>query len=147
MRARDKGKLRRILTNWLDELEGRADAALAELKNCQVESADEMEKACLEYGRNFSIRIHDRESRLIRRIRQSLQDIEDGTYGICQVCGEEIAIGRLMARPIANHCIDCKRRIENLEKAFASGTGEIFIGGCTPDRGSKDSEVSSRWQG
>ena len=53
---------------------------------------------------------------LINKIRKSLEDIENGEYGICEDCGKEIAIKRLKARPIARRCIECKTKQEALEK-------------------------------
>ena len=62
------------------------------------------------------LRIRDRESMLIRKIRKSLADIDEGLYGVCESCGEDIAIERLKARPVTRHCIRCKTRIEAHEK-------------------------------
>jgi DnaK suppressor protein len=53
---------------------------------------------------------------LIKKIRNSLEDIENGEYGICVDCGTEITLARLKARPIARHCIQCKTKQEALEK-------------------------------
>jgi DnaK suppressor protein len=60
--------------------------------------------------------MRDRESILIRKIKKSLEDIEDGVYGYCEECGDEIAIARLKARPVARRCIKCKTRQEQIEK-------------------------------
>ena len=62
-----------------------------------------------------SLRIRDRERRLIRKIQSALQRIDDGTYGICDECGEEIAIPRLKARPVTRLCINCKAKQEEDE--------------------------------
>ncbi len=123
MKAKEIRYFKKQLTLWLEDLGKRADAAIAELRESNVGVADPLEQAALEYGRNFSIRIHDRESQLIRKIRHSLRKIEEGTFGTCELCQEPIAIERLRARPIASHCIACKSRLENLERAYASGTG------------------------
>jgi DnaK suppressor protein len=53
---------------------------------------------------------------LIKKIRKSLQDIEEGVYGTCESCGEDIAVERLKARPVTRHCIRCKTQIEAREK-------------------------------
>jgi DnaK suppressor protein len=53
---------------------------------------------------------------LIKKIRRSLEDIEEGVYGICESCGEDISVERLKARPVTRHCIRCKTQIEAREK-------------------------------
>ena len=57
-----------------------------------------------------------RESRLIGKIQTALEDIEQGVYGICQVCGKDIGLKRLEARPVTHHCIRCKVALELRER-------------------------------
>jgi DnaK suppressor protein len=71
----------------------------------------------LESDRNFLLRIRDRERKLISKIQDALARIDDGTYGICEVCGEDISSERLKARPVTTLCINCKKRQEAQEKA------------------------------
>jgi DnaK suppressor protein len=59
----------------------------------------------------------DRERKLIVKIKKALERIENGTFGICERCGEDISIKRLTARPVTTLCIDCKTKEEALEKA------------------------------
>jgi DnaK suppressor protein len=47
-----------------------------------------------------------------------LDRIEEGTFGICDTCGEDISIERLKARPVTTQCIDCKTKEEAQEKAL-----------------------------
>ncbi|MBD5642010.1 MAG: RNA polymerase-binding protein DksA, partial [Desulfovibrio sp.] len=63
----------------------------------------------------FTLRLRDRERRLIRKIQGALQRIEDGTYGVCEECGEDISLARLKARPVTRLCIHCKARQEEDE--------------------------------
>jgi DnaK suppressor protein len=105
-----------ILTTWLAELRHSAGNTVEGLLNVEAISADFVDIATFENERSTALRIRDRESRLIRKIRRSLADIEIGEYGICEDCGREIAIERLKARPIARHCIRCKTKQEALEK-------------------------------
>ena len=60
--------------------------------------------------------ICDFSESLFRKIRQSLEDIENGEYGICEDCGEEISINRLKAGPVTSLCIGCKTNRESVEK-------------------------------
>jgi DnaK suppressor protein len=64
------------------------------------------------------LRIRDREHKLIKKIKKALDRIENGTFGICESCGEEISIKRLKARPVTSQCIECKSKEEALEKAL-----------------------------
>jgi DnaK suppressor protein len=77
---------------------------------------DPLDRATYETDRSFTLRIRDRESVLINKIKQSLEDIEDGIYGICDACGRDISVNRLRARPVARHCIACKTKMEKQER-------------------------------
>ena len=76
------------------------------------------DRAALESDRNFMLRIRDREHKLIKKIKKALERIENGTFGICETCGEEISVKRLKARPVTSQCIECKSKEEALEKAL-----------------------------
>ena len=89
-----------ILIAWLAELRHSAGNTVEGLLNVEAISADFVDIATFENDRSTALRIRDRESMLIRKIRRSLEDIENGEYGICEDCGQEIAIARLKARPI-----------------------------------------------
>lgn len=109
-----------LLTEWLHDLCRHADVMIGGLRSTEVYLADPLDRAAFDSERSFQLRIRDRESILINKIRQSLDDIESGTYGICDVCEEEISIQRMMARPVARLCINCKKGLE--EKERATGT-------------------------
>jgi DnaK suppressor protein len=79
---------------------------------------DPTDRAAYEAERNFELRIRDREHKLIKKVKKALERIEDGTFGICEKCGEEIDTKRLKVRPVTTLCIDCKTKEEALEKAL-----------------------------
>lgn len=106
-----------LLEGQLNELLNKADTAIVELLSSEETSADPLDRASNDTDRTLSLRIRDRESKLIRKIKRALRSIEEGTFGICEECGEEIAINRLKARPVTTLCIDCKTRMEAFEKA------------------------------
>ena len=83
------------------------------------ELADEMDLATSEGARSLSCKMHDRNVRLLYKIEDALNRIEDGTFGMCEECGEEIGIKRLRARPVASCCIECKEHQERQEKSFS----------------------------
>jgi DnaK suppressor protein len=78
---------------------------------------DPNDRATVESDRNFELRIRDRERKLMNKVEEALGRIDDGSYGVCDGCGEEIAEKRLEARPVAKFCIDCKTKQEQREKA------------------------------
>jgi DnaK suppressor protein len=109
-----------LLTQWLDELLGRAGNTVVSLIDSEDRLSDPLDRAVLDTERSYTLRIRDRESVLINKIRASLEDIEDGVYGICDDCGTDIAIERLKARPVARCCILCKTHQEERERFTAT---------------------------
>jgi DnaK suppressor protein len=99
---------RHLLIQWMEELLDHADETIEGRLDSQENLADPLDRATVESDRIWTLRIRDRESMLIKKIRQSLEDIENGEYGICEDCGEDISIERLKARPVTSLCIGCK---------------------------------------
>jgi len=108
---------RRLLEEKLEELAKEAERTVAGMTDSKENFPDPTDRAAMESDRNFLLRIRDRERKLISKIREALERIDDGTYGICESCGEEISEKRLRARPVTTLCIDCKKRQEANEKA------------------------------
>lgn len=77
---------------------------------------DPNDRATMESDRSFELRIRGRERKLMEKVDNALARIDDGSYGVCVGCGEDITIKRLEARPVAKFCIDCKTRQEQREK-------------------------------
>ena len=71
--------------------------------------------ARLESDRTFHLRIRDRERKLIKKIDDAMKRIDEGTFGLCERCGEDITIERLNARPVTTYCIECKTKLEEEE--------------------------------
>jgi DnaK suppressor protein len=105
-----------LLNLRLKELAGEAERTVSGMTNYNDAFPDPTDRASLETDRNFILRIRDRERKLISKIKEALERIEDGTYGICEACGEDISEKRLIARPVTTLCIDCKSKQEALEK-------------------------------
>jgi len=116
MEEKDLEFFRQLLIQWMEELLNHADETVEELSDPQENLADPLDRAAAESDRLRTLRMRDRESMLIKKIRQSLEDIENDEYGICEDCGEEISIERLKARPVTSLCIRCKTKRESLEK-------------------------------
>ncbi len=118
MKKKDVEYFRELLTNSLEDLLGKADDTVSGMTYPKENFPDPTDRASLESDRNFMLRIRDRESKLIKKIKKALERIEKGTFGVCDKCGEDISIKRLKARPVTTHCIECKTKEEALEKAL-----------------------------
>jgi DnaK suppressor protein len=105
-----------MLTQKINELLGEAGRTVSEMTNGKESYPDPNDRASLESDRNFELRIRDRERKLIMKMQEAIKRIEDGTFGICEVCGGPISEKRLMARPVTTFCIDCKTKQEKMEK-------------------------------
>lgn len=106
-----------LLNEQLEELRSEAGKTLTGMTDGKDNFPDPTDRASLESDRNFMLRIRDRERKLIVKIREALARIDNGEFGICESCGEEISEERLRARPVTTLCIDCKTREEELEKS------------------------------
>jgi DnaK suppressor protein len=118
MKKKDIKYFKDLLTNQLEDLLSQADDTVTGMTAPKENFPDPTDRASLEADRNFMLRIRDRESKLIKKIKNTLERIEDGTFGTCDACGEDISIKRLKARPVTAQCIDCKTKEEALEKAL-----------------------------
>ncbi len=107
---------RKLLQGRLDALLGEARATMTDMIEGEETFADPTDRAAAESERAFLLRIRDRERKLIVKIQEALRRIEDGEFGICETCGEEIGEKRLEARPVTTQCIDCKTEAEQREK-------------------------------
>lgn len=109
-------EFRRILQSQLDELLREAGKTVSEMTDEKTNFPDPTDRASLESDRNFELRIRDRERKLIVKIREALERIDEGEFGICESCEEEISDARLRARPVTTLCIECKTEQERQEK-------------------------------
>jgi len=111
-REQFRGMLQDEMKVLLDE----AGKTVSEMTSETTNFPDPNDRATQESDRSFELRIRDRERKLINKIREALERIEDGTFGVCEMCEEEIGEARLKARPVTTLCIDCKMEQERKEK-------------------------------
>lgn len=107
---------RKFLNERLASLIKEAEQGVGQLTEEKENLPDSIDLASSESQRDFSIRMKDRERKLIHKIRKAIIRLDEGEYGECIVCGEEIGQARLMARPVTTHCIDCKTEAEQQER-------------------------------
>ena len=91
---------RDLLTDQLNGLIVEAGRTVEGMNGERTEFPDPTDRASLESDRNFDLRIRDRERKLIKKIREALDRIQDGSFGVCDECGGPISVERLPARPI-----------------------------------------------
>ncbi|RMG32429.1 MAG: RNA polymerase-binding protein DksA [Gammaproteobacteria bacterium] len=111
---------RRKLLAWREELMQEAQETLDNLRDTAYqEVGDEADRANRESEHGLELRTRDRYRKLLRKIEQALERIDDGSYGYCEDTGEPIGVKRLEARPIATLSIDAQERREMKEKVLA----------------------------
>ncbi|MFC3606261.1 RNA polymerase-binding protein DksA [Stutzerimonas tarimensis] len=109
-----------ILNEWKQELMEEVDRTVHHMQDEAANFPDPADRASQEEEFSLELRARDRERKLIKKIDETLQLIEDNEYGWCDSCGVEIGIRRLEARPTASLCIDCKTLAEIKEKQIGS---------------------------
>lgn len=105
-----------ILVLWKDQLLMDRNATVQHMQDDAINFPDILDRAALEEEHKLEWQTREREHKLIAKIDQALTRIKQGEYGYCEVCGAEIGIRRLEARPTATQCIDCKTIDEIREK-------------------------------
>ncbi len=119
MEQKDLDYFRDLLHAMLEEAQQKGDATLDELTDSNEIFADPADRATAESDRAFTLRIRDRERKLIKKIRAAIGRMEEGTYGVCEDCGCDIGVPRLKARPVTKLCINCKSKQEEDERERA----------------------------
>ncbi len=119
MRKRDQERFRKILIAQRDALARNAQSATGGDMNLDPDDLpDEIDTASSDMGLAFIGRLRERERGLMNKILGALDKIDEGIYGECEICGEDIGTKRLEARPVAELCIDCKSQQEKLERGM-----------------------------
>jgi DnaK suppressor protein len=110
---------RKILNEWKLELSNDLNRTVHTMQDEVTMFADPNDRASQETDMTLELRNRDRERKLIKKIDETLRNIDGGEYGYCEGCGIEIGLKRLEARPTATLCIDCKTLDEMREKQVA----------------------------
>ncbi len=99
-------------------LEALSDSAEEDMQDPNM--GDPVDIASQEISQSSIQKIGKRETYLLKKIDLALKKMKEETYGECESCGEDIAVARLMARPVAQLCIDCKTEQESMERRYSS---------------------------
>lgn len=115
--SRDEiGHLYGILSGQLAGLLSHSREAIGNLHEVREVEADELDFTSAELERDATLRMADRERQLLSKIQNALNRIQEGEYGTCETYGAPITYRRLLARPVATQCIDCKTAAEQIER-------------------------------
>jgi DnaK suppressor protein len=119
LNQKDSKRFRKILEESKRNLLLSAKKTLSEEATFDTDDLpDEIDLASSEYTQSMVFRLRDREKFLLKKIDDALARIEGGTYGICEICEEDISLKRLEARPVTTMCIRCKEEQEKQEKSY-----------------------------
>jgi len=119
MDEKELAQFRKILTDLMMDLENQSGKTVSELIMEQDREIETLAESSIHMNWALTLRLRSRESRLIKKIKSALERIEDGSYGICETCGDHISIKRLMARPVTSKCIECKENEEQMEAVMS----------------------------
>lgn len=104
-----------LLNNQLIAIQEEINSTVKHMSHDDEVYADPTDVASAETDKAMQLKIRDRERLLLTKISDALRRIEDGTFGLCEVCEEPITEARLKARPVTTLCIDCKAEAEAIE--------------------------------
>lgn len=107
---------RRLLVTWKKSILDAAAGTLQQLQDGPIREPDLNDRASSETDWGIELRTRDRQRKLIAKIDSALRRIEEGEYGWCEVTGEPIGLGRLVARPIATMTVEAQQAHERREK-------------------------------
>ncbi len=116
MNKKQQEHFRAVLNAWKGELEDEIARTVLQMRDVPENPPDPNDRASQETDMSLELRSRDRERKLIKKIDEAIERIGTGDYGYCEVCGVEIGVERLEARPTAELCIDCKTLDEIREK-------------------------------
>ena len=124
MKKQDLDKFKKRLLDERDKIiQAKNNKAGQEISNTQ--SGDEADMASAEMELDAMYQGDQRGHNMLQDIQDALQKIEDGTYGECENCGEDISIARFVANPMAKLCVDCKSEEEVREKKYAKSSNTM----------------------
>ena len=109
---------RQKLVAWKKSIVSQSVDTLEDLRQGGLNQPDDVDRASLETDKSLDLRTRDRMRKLISKIDEALERIEEGNYGYCEETGEPIGIDRLEARPVATLSIEAQERHERMEKTY-----------------------------
>jgi len=124
VRAGEKAWTKAELAGVVNELHEHSSRLVQLLHSQQIELAglmrdagdgaghDQADMGATSFERDQELTVVNNEREMLAQIKRALDHIDDGTYGVCEACGEPIGKMRMMAFPRATLCLSCKQREE-----------------------------------
>ena len=126
MRKREQEKFRKLLEEKRRSLLAKTTRTAEEGRGAVIEGGEDyVDDAVTHYTREFLLSLSDLDRRQLMLVEEALVRIREGTYGECQMCGENIGVKRLQAVPWARYCVQCQERAEREELAQAFRVRDI----------------------
>lgn len=116
MRHTRLDRYRMLLKEQLTMLVGQSEETVTSMEVDAPLFPDPTDRATLEEERGFELRLRDRDRKLIKKIKDALERIDEGTFGVCVECGQKIGEARLRLRPVTTLCVECKEDEERRER-------------------------------
>lgn len=116
--------LRRMLEERRAEIQQKLRAIREDMPSYQDEVRDNEEQSVTDFAQEMEFALMEMKAQTLTRIDEALLRVDQGTYGICDECEQEIAEARLKAVPFALLCIECQSREEAMaaeERSQAPG--------------------------
>ena len=107
---------KKLLLDQKEELLVKGFHTASELRSSETSYTDPVDMAAVHTCQTCTLQIQDRDQKMLQKIGEAIDRIEEKEYGYCERCGEEISIARLKVHPIARHCMECKTEMENRER-------------------------------
>ena len=129
MEREDLHYFREMLRQMIDDIQEKGQSTLEDMSGSSQAYADPADRASQESDQFFTLRLRDRDRKLVSKIKEAVERIEEGTYGVCLGSGEAIPPARLEARPWAKYTIDYARLVEKglarpVEESDFDGDGD-----------------------
>ena len=119
MNTLDQQFFKELLLKQRSEILNKTDGVRGDSQVESTGSGDEADLAVSETSLSITLRLQERQGQHLIKIDRALGKLEEGSFGLCEQCEEELAINRLKARPVATLCISCKEEQESRERVHA----------------------------
>jgi DnaK suppressor protein len=118
MKAAKMNYFRELLVIEMITLQNAVGKTITDMKTDMGKYADSLDMAAVEFDRQMELSMRGRERGIIREIREALQRIDRGLFGVCDCCGQAISEKRLLARPTSRLCLDCQQQREATQRSM-----------------------------
>jgi len=112
MKKESLNHFRKMLVLKRGQLHAAACRTVSDMKKDEEKFSDPLDRAVVEFERQLELSMRGRERSALQDIYQALQRIDQGSFGVCDLCGKSISEQRMMARPTTVLCVDCQHRQE-----------------------------------